>query len=296
MPELAPPSPQSWNVSRLLEWATGFFRDHGIDTPRLDAEVLLAHTLALGRLELYTHYDRPLIAAELAAFKDLILHRARKRLPVAYILGQKEFWSLPLKVSQQVLIPRPDTECLVEAALARLPKGELPTPMRLVDVCTGSGAVALALQKERPHLEIWATDISEQALAIAAENSRMLGLEGIRFVHGDLLLDLPPDALPLHMIVANPPYLRSDEMAALAPELLHEPAIALDGGEDGLVTLRRLLEQSWLRLAPEGFFLCEIGHEQGESTRLLAAHLGYEDTTVLKDYGNCDRVLVARRP
>jgi len=284
---------RTWNILELLRWATEFFGKHGVEDPRVDAEVLLAHALEIPRIQLYAQFDRPLNAVELSTFKPLVIRRARDRAPVAYITGEREFWSLPLRVTEDVLIPRPDTERLVEEALLCLADVD---GARIVDVGTGSGAIALALATERSEDVIFATDVSPKAIEVAQRNADLNGLlDRVEFRCGDLTTPVREED-PFDLVVSNPPYVTSDEYAGLAPELGHEPRVALEAGEDGLDVIRRLIEASVELLRPGGSLLFEIGATQGERASDLARERGYEDVEVRPDYAGHDRLVHARWP
>ena len=287
---LGPP----WTILKLLRWTTDFFKQKGIDSPRLDAELLLAHVLDVDRIHLYTQYDRPLIDEELSAFRALVKRRSRRE-PCAYILGNREFWSLELAVDPRVLIPRPDTEVLVETVLKLL---DTDSAGHLVDIGTGSGAIAIAVASERPLLQVAATDTSEDALDLARKNASTHQLEErISFFEGDLLDALPDTWRPLDFVVSNPPYVEERDRDDIQPEVRDfEPANALFAGEDGLDVIRRLIPQARLSLRPGGYLLFEIGHRQAEAVRDLLATQDFEDIEVITDYGDRDRVAVARKP
>ncbi len=226
---------RTWTILELLRWTTQYFAERGIETPRLDAECLLASALGVDRMRLYLDFDKPASPDERDAFREWVRRRADERVPVAQLVGGKEFWSLPLLVTADVLSPRPDTETLVAAALERLP--ERDTDARILEIGTGSGAVALALARERPRARITATDISPAALKVAERNARELGLEGrIEFAEGNLFG--PVVGRRFELVVSNPPYLAESERSQLAPELAHEPEVALFAGPDGLAVLR----------------------------------------------------------
>lgn len=264
-------------VREALDSALVALRASGVGTPELDAEVLLAHALGVDRTALFLMRDEPVEGPAVRAFQGFVRERTVRRVPVAYLTGVRGFRRLDLRVDPRVLIPRPETEHLVEVAVDGLPQGA-----RVVDVGTGSGAVALALKDERPDLDVVATDVSVAALACARDNARRLGLD-VAFVHGDLLAGVSgADA-----VVSNPPYVEAG--AALAPELSHEPAGALFAGEDGLDVVRRFpaLGVPWLAL--------EIGARQAAATRELFAAAGYE-TDVTQDLAGLDRVVTAWRP
>ncbi len=231
---------EPWTLRRVLEWTARDLNQRGVDSARLDAEVLLAHVLGTDRLGLFLDLDRPLDERERAAYRELITRR-RKREPVAYVTGTKEFWSLPFSVNPATLIPRPDTEILVEEALELLPgDGE---GLRVVDVGCGSGCIGLALATERPALNVVAVDVDPHAAATTALNAAALGIaDRVTVLRGDLLACLSG---PIDLIVTNLPYIPSAELDALEPEVARwEPRLALDGGEDGLDLFRRLLADS----------------------------------------------------
>jgi release factor glutamine methyltransferase len=280
---------ESWTVLKLLRWTADYFAGRGIDSPRLDAELLLADTLGFDRVGLYLNFERPLSNEELAAFRERVKRRAGRE-PLAYILGMTEFWSLPLKVTPDVLIPRPDTELLVEEALSRL-----AGPARVLDVGTGSGALAVALAHEWPACMVTAIDISAPALAVAAENAGSNGVvERIRFVPQNLQ-GLP--AGPFDLIVANPPYIPSGELAALMPEVRDfEPRLALDGGSDGLDAYRALALQADQVLTPGGWLLVEVGIGQAPAVQALFAGAGLAEIFISRDLAGIERVVGGRKP
>ncbi len=236
-----------WTIATLLETSAGYLRGKGSSSPRLDAELLLAETLGLERIRLYTEFDRPLAAGEVDSFRLLIARRAAHE-PVAYILGRAHFRRLELEVRPAVLIPRPETEELVEAALdllrRRPPWRDKSSPACLIaDVGTGSGAIALALAQEGGH-PVLATDLHAEALAVAARNAAAVGVEAlVELKETDLLAGVP--AASLHLVVSNPPYVTSGDMALLAPDIrMFEPETALEAGPDGLAVIRRLAARS----------------------------------------------------
>jgi release factor glutamine methyltransferase len=277
---------ETWTILRVLSWTQGRFAERGLGTPRLDAELLLAHALGRDRVGLYTHFDQPLHGDELAKFRELIKRRLAGE-PVAYLVGKKEFRSLELSVDARVLVPRPDTETLVEAALALV--GETP---RIVDVGTGSGAIALALKAARPGAEVLAVDRSPEAAAVARGNAERLAL-AVEVLVGDLLA---PVAGPFDLIVSNPPYIPSGEIPSLAPEVQREPRLALDGGPDGLEVIRRLIADAPRLLAPLGALAMEVGAGQAPSVLALLARAGFASPSTARDLAGIDRVVTARRP
>ena len=284
-----------WTVLALIRWADERFRKEGMTTPRLDAEVLLAETLGMDRVGLYTHFDQPLQPGELARFKQLILRRLRRE-PVAYILGRKEFWSLPIRVSPDVLIPRPETETLVAEALKILAAGG-KEDLRLLEIGTGSGAISIALAKERPSANITATDLSPEALSIAGENAAQNGVrERIRFLPGDLFQPVP-EGETFDLVVSNPPYIIRGQLSSLMPEVRdYEPRVALDGGKDGLDFFRRALPAVGDFLRPGGWFLAEMGAGQDRQVLELAEeNPDLNSFAFAKDLNGVNRVFKARK-
>ena len=284
---------RSWTVLDLLKWTTDHFAAKGLESPRLDAELLLAHALGLRRLDLYLRYEDVVGAEERTRYRELIGLRAGKRIPVALLLGEKEFWSLKFKVSSEVLTPRPETETLVEAALSCLPDAE--RPYRVLDLGTGSGAIALALAHEKPLSGVTATDISPQALEIARQNADALGKAGsVRFLEGNLFE--PVEGELFDLIVSNPPYLALAEADSLAPELAHEPRQALFGGDDGYAVLRPLVEQAPGLLAPGGWLILEVDPRQAETVATWLREAGLGKAGMRTDLAGLARVVMARRP
>ncbi|MHB8708401.1 MAG: peptide chain release factor N(5)-glutamine methyltransferase [Desulfuromonadales bacterium] len=279
---------ENWTVLKLLRWTADYFAGRGIDSPRLDAELLLADTLGLDRVGLYLNFERPMLADELTVFREQVKRRANRE-PLAYVLGVTEFWSLPLKVTPAVLIPRPDTELLVEQALPRLAGAA-----RVLDVGTGSGALAIALAHERPECMITAIDLSPAALAVAAENARSNGVaERIEFLRADLAV-LPRG--PFDLAVANPPYIPGEELAMLMPEVRDfEPHLALDGGADGLDAYRALASQADAVLTPGGWLLVEVGIDQAAAVQELFAAAGLAEIFASRDLAGIERVVGGRR-
>jgi release factor glutamine methyltransferase len=277
-----------WTVLRVLEWTAGYFRERGIPSARTDADLLLAATLRVDRVGLYLRYDQPLQAQELADFRAKVARRACHE-PLAYILGEVEFWSLNFAVSPDVLIPRPDTEVLVEEALA-VDKDAA----RVLDVGTGSGAIAIALAVERPHWQVSALDLSAAALAVARDNAQRHGADKrMRFLHGDLA-HLPAEEFDL--IVANPPYIPSKDLAGLMPDVRdYEPHLALDGGANGLAAYRALAAQAPAHLLSGGRLLVEIGQGQERAVAELFAQAGLEEIHTRADYAGIIRVVIGSR-
>lgn len=296
---------RSWTVLELLTWTTDFFKRHGIDSARLDAEVLLAHALRTERLRLYVDYEKPVLPEERDRFRGLVQRRAKERVPVSQLLGQREFWSLPLKVTGDVLTPRPETETLVEWALTRATAaGRNPQlagqvadsteKIRILDVGTGSGAIALALAKELAHAEVTGTDCSTAALQIATENADDLRMgERIRWLQGDLFEPVANEVFDV--IVSNPPYVARRDEATLPPELSHEPEQALFAGPDGLDVIRRLVAEAGDHLSPGGWLGIELSPEQVEEVEQALAAAGFIEVERRFDLASRPRVLGARR-
>jgi release factor glutamine methyltransferase len=291
-----PSSAETWTVLGLLRWTTGYFEKKGVEAPRAGAELLLAHCLKLRRLDLYLRYDQPLCAVELAAFKALIQRRVQGE-PVAYITGERAFWSLGLKVNPQVLIPRPETERLVEIALKALKTLNRPRP-RILDLGTGSGAIVLALAAENPDGCFFALDRSLGALQTARENQHRNAITAqIAYLAADWCAPLSPRRGRFDLIVSNPPYIAAGEIGGLQTEVSRfEPRAALDGGADGLDCLRLIFKQAAQGLASGGYLIVEIGANQGEAVIDLAAGLKtFDNVEIHKDYASLDRVVQLRQ-
>lgn len=280
--------PETWTVLKIVQWTEDYFREKGIAEPRLDAQILLADQLGVDRVGLYLNFDRPLSGEELAAFRGRVSRRVRHE-PVQYILARTEFWSLPFRLTPAVLIPRADTEVLVEEALQRA-----AADAAILDVGTGSGAIAIALAHERPAATVTAFDLSAEALAVAAENAQLNGVaERVVCARGDLA-ELP--AGPFDLIVSNPPYIPAGEIATLMPEVRDfEPHLALDGGADGLDAVRHLVRQAPERLRPGGWLLVEIGAGQAAATTELFLQGGLVDVFARDDYAGIPRVVGGRK-
>lgn len=284
-----------WTIGRILKWTEQYFKDKGIESPRLDAEVLLAHVLEKQRIYLYVHFDEPLQPGELAAYREMIKKRVL-RVPVAQILGEKEFMGLTLKVTADTLVPRPDTEILVQAAVDRLRAMAGEEPLRFADIGTGSGAICLSVLHYLAGTVADTVDISPAARAVAEENAASLGLaDRITFHTGDLLQ--PLSGISFAAILSNPPYIPEADIAKLAPEVrLKEPHTALSGGQDGLDFYRRLANEAPAMLVPGGFTAFEVGiHQAGDVADLLKANPLIDRTEILPDYAGIDRVVVGWR-
>lgn len=284
---------KTWTVLALLRWTTGHFKDHGLSSPRLDAEVLLAHVLQIRRLDLYLKFEQPVMSEERARYRELIALRVSERVPVSILVGEKEFWSRSFRVNSDVLTPRPDTETLVEASLDRMADPE--RAYRVLDLGTGSGAIALSLALERPAAQITATDLSSAALQIARKNAEELQVEEtVEFREGSLFEPLGHTQFDL--IVSNPPYLAERDSADLPAELKHEPSVALFGGVDGYRVLEPLAAEAIQWLSPGGWLLLEMDPAQIERVGQWLSDSGLGEIETLRDLAGRDRVLVARRP
>ena len=284
------PAPAAWTVLDVIRWTAGRFAERGLPSPRLDAELLVAEVLALPRVQLYVQFDRLLSDEERGALRELVRRRQAGE-SVAYLVGRKEFWGLDFVVDSRVLVPRPDTETLVEEARARLAGVAGP---RIADVGTGSGAIAVTLAKLLAGAVVFASDVSGAALEVARGNADRLGA-AVTFVEGDLEAPLVPHA-PFDLIVANLPYIPSGEMADLPADVKTEPALALDGGTDGLTLVRRLCAVAPPLLAPGGTLALEIGAGQAAATVALLDGAGFGDVATRRDLGGIERVVSGARP
>jgi release factor glutamine methyltransferase len=285
--------PARWTIEDVLLWTTRHFSKKGIASPRLDAEVLLAHALNVDRLHLYLNLDAPLLPEERDRYRVLVERRARRE-PVAQIIGQKEFWSIPLRIPSGVLIPRPETELLVEAVLAEIGGLDAPT---ILEIGTGSGAVSIALARENPRARIVATDIDLLALRAAADNARDAGVDSsITFVASDLFSAFRPDTR-FDVICSNPPYIPHDVIPSLEPEISRfEPRRALDGGADGLEIVRRILRDAGDFLCQTGALVLEIGDGQAPAVREIFLSVGkFREIRILPDLAGRPRVAKGKR-
>ena len=285
-------SEQPWTVRRVLGWTTQHFEKLGLDSPRLTAELLLAHVLHTSRVRLYTDLDRPLEAGELAAYRGLIARRAAGE-PTSYLTGTREFYGRTFAVDPRVLVPRPGTELLVEAVLQAVPRD---AEIRVLDLCTGSGCVGITLALERPRARVLATDTSPGAVEVARANAAALGpADRFEARLGDLLAPVEGEP-PFDVVVANPPYVPTGELPTLSPEVRREPPLALDGGADGLDVVRRIAEEAPRRLVPGGLLALEIGDGQGPAVHSLLEAAGYGSVRIERDLARHDRLALGTHP
>ncbi len=277
---------ESWTPLKLLGWTQGFFAGKGVDAPRLTAELLLAQALGCDRVRLYLDFDKPLGDEELARYRELVKRRGGGE-PTAYLTGAREFFGHRLAVDPRVLIPRPETEQLAELGLAALPAGGAA-----LDLGTGSGALAIALSLGRPGAAVTAVDLSPEALEVARANATALGA-AVTFLAGDLYGPLAPEQR-FDVIVSNPPYLPTGELAGLQREVQREPKLALDGGADGLTVLRRVVAGAPARLATGGLLLLEMHESHLESLPALCRAAGFASAEARRDLAGLPRLTMAR--
>ncbi len=276
---------EPWTPLRLLGWTQEFFAKKGIDAPRLTAELLLARVLRCDRVRLYLDFDKPVAEPELAAFRELVRRRADGE-PTAYLTGARDFYGRRFRVDARVLVPRPETELVLEAALAALPEGG-----RALDLCTGSGVLGVTLSLERKGARVVATDLSADALAVAAENAAELGAT-VELRQGDLFAPVPPGER-FDVVVSNPPYVPTGELAGLSAEVRREPRGALDGGPDGLSLLRVLVAGAPERLVPGGALVVEMHERHLEVLPRLCLAAGFERAEARRDLAGLPRLVVA---
>ncbi len=280
---------ETWTIGRVLGWTSDFFKRREIDSPRLTADLLLGSVLGLDRVALYTDFERPLNKGELGAYHALVERRAAGE-PTHYLLGRREFYGRSFRVDPRVLVPRPETELLVETALQRLSDGTA----RALDLCTGSGCIGLTLAAERASLHVVVTDASAAALEVARGNAHALGVgDRVELLQGDLFAPVGQQRFAL--IASNPPYVESDAIAKLSPEVQREPRAALDGGPDGLSLLRRIVASAGAHLEQGGWLLLEIGDRHGPALLELLSAAGLVDAAIRNDWAGFNRVALARR-
>ena len=278
--------PATLPLLEVLRGAETYLAERGVENPRLNAEHLLAHALGLKRMELYLQFDRHLTESERAPLRETVKRRGARE-PLQHILGTAEFHGSTFASDKRALIPRPETEQLVEIAL-EIVKGKAST--RILDIGTGSGVIAITLALAIPSAEVHAADLSPDALALATENAARHGLtDRIVFHQTDLF---PTNDSKFDLIIANLPYIPSEEIASLSPEVRHDPLSALDGGPDGLDLVRRLIDAAPDRLAPGGVLLLELGAGQADAVNTLMADRKFRDISVRSDYQNIPRFAV----
>lgn len=272
-------------IGELINLSAGYLEEKGCSSPRLDAELLLGHVLGLDRLDLYLNFDKPLNPQEVEQYRRFIGQRGQ-RIPVAYLTGEREFYALPIRVNENVLIPRPETEFVVDKVLELVEPND---PLEILELGTGSGAIALALVCQDPNFKVTAVDISPEALKVAEANAKRLEVDSqIRFVRSDLFGNVSGT---YSVICSNPPYIKREELRTLAPEVGVEPALALDGGLDGLVFYGKILNQAASFLEQPGFVVLEIGWDQAQDVRSIGEKAGFTYLETVKDYAGQDRVV-----
>lgn len=278
---------------QVMRKTEDFLRKKGIPSPRLEAELLLAKVLSISRTQIYLSHDRPLFPSELDALRPLVLRRGGRE-PLSWILGERAFHKISLHIEPGVLDPRPDTETLVDAALAVIPEGD-PGPVFVADIGCGSGAVGLAIASARPQVRLFAVDLDETAIRVTKHNVERLGLtQRAAVLKGDLLQPIPASR-GIDWVVSNPPYIDSGVLPTLQPEVSkHEPKLALDGGPDGLQVIRRLVEAARER-ARAGLML-EVGHDQAARVADLMRRAGFVSLETRRDLGGIERVVSGRIP
>jgi len=285
-------SEEPWTVKRILDWTVQFLKERGSDTPRLDAEILLASARKCQRIQLYTQFDQPLSDDQRAVMRDLVKRRGAAE-PVAYLVGHREFFSLDFDVRPGVFIPRPDTEILVLAALDVLKDRTSPQALEL---CSGSGCISVAIARNHPTVQITAVELSPQVIETTRSNVLKHQVDDrVAVLQGDLFSPLAAETR-FDLIVSNPPYVQQGEIAGLAADIRdHEPHLALNGGEDGLDVIRRLVRESVARLKPGGWLMFELSPEQADAAVQLMNMAGYVHVGVRNDLSGQARVVVGSR-
>jgi release factor glutamine methyltransferase len=280
---------EAWTIRRVLAWAVDDLKKRGFSSPRLDAEVLLCHVLRTDRIRLITDAERPLEKGELTRYRELY-QRRRVGEPIAYLVGVREFYGRPFRVDRRVLIPRPDTETLVEVGLERT--HHLDLSARVLDLCTGSGCVAISLARERPTTCVLGLDLSADAITVARENLVRLGAVNCAFGVSDLFAALEGRGAHFDLITANPPYIPDEEIPGLQIDIRgFEPNLALSGGADGLVVVRRIVDEAPRFLAKGGLLAMELMSGQAPAVRALFEARGFSDIVIKKDLGGHERVV-----
>lgn len=282
----------AWTTLGVLDWTTQRFSEAGIASARLEAQLLLAHVLGCTRMQLYTGFDKPLGDEELARYRGLIRRRLAGE-SVSYLVGEAEFWGLPFHVDESVLVPRPDTETVIE--VVRLARPDRGAACRMLDLCTGSGIIAVALAKDFPAAQIVATELSPAAAAIARRNIERNGVaDRVSVREGDLFAPVDPvgpaGSDRFDVIAANPPYIASSVIPTLSLEVRREPVMALDGGADGLVFYDRICASAREYLVPGGALVVEHGYDQADAVRARFAAAGFGQIALVHDLAKNPRV------
>jgi release factor glutamine methyltransferase len=282
-------APKTWTIGSLVKWATDDFRARGIENPRLDAELIVAHALGIDRMRVILDAERPLDERELATLRDLVKRR-RSYEPIAYLRGEREFYGLRFHVDKRVLVPRPDTETLVDVALAR--SAHVSMSMTMLDLCTGSGCVAITMARQRPTSRVFATDISPDAIAVARENAQRLGAYNVAFEVADLFAAKMIEGVRFDVVTANPPYIATGDLESLQADVReHEPRLALDGGPDGLDIVRRIVAEAPSHLASGGLLAMEVGAGEAPAAVALMEARGFRDVRADRDIARIERVV-----
>ena len=287
---------QIWTVKRILDWIECYLAEKGIDNPKLSAQWLVSDALGCSRLELYTDLDRPLTDVEREMLRDFTKRRGSGE-PLQYITGKTDFRFITLKVQPDVLIPRPETEVLVSEALSACSVSPDKEEFIAVDLCTGSGNIACSLAHELPNAQIFATDISPAACALALHNAESLGLsDRLSVLEGNLGSALPADLKGrVELLISNPPYIPSGVLASMDAEVVdYEPALALDGGDDGLDIFRRILVVAQDFLCPAGIMAVELFEESLENAAQLSRDAGFQNVRIATDLAEKPRILIAQ--
>ncbi len=280
-----------WTVQKILEWTTGFLKQKGVESPRLEAELLLAHARKCQRIRLYTDFAELLSDDQRAVMRELVQRRA-KREPLAYIVGTREFYGRPFDVDANVLIPRPETETLVDVCLERIPKDE---PREILEVGIGSGCISVTIARLRPQCSVIATDMSEGAISVAQRNAEKQGVTTrVTVLHGDTLEPVMNSGRKFDGLVSNPPYVRDDERSELQPEVgQHEPAQALFAGPDGLDVVRRIAAEAPQLLKQGAFLAMELDPSQCAAVSDMLRSVGFSSVLIRKDLSGLDRIVEA---
>lgn len=281
-----------WTIMKILNWTKQYFEAKGVENPRLDAEVLLCAVLKCQRITLYVDFERPLSDEELSLYREYVKRRGEFE-PLAYILGEKAFMRNTFKVTEATLVPRPETELLVESLIRASKRLRSDGDVKILDIGTGSGAIIVSLLDYLPFAKGVGVDISIDALIVAKENADKIGVsKRVGFLHSDIFSKVPLDK-KFDIIVSNPPYIPASDIATLDPDVQKEPHSALDGGVDGLDFYRRIASQAAEHLAEDGLLAFEIGINQAEAVQKMCLDAGFAQTAVRQDYAGIDRMVFA---